>query len=130
MKRVFILLIITLAGSSFTPGNYEVNVVSYSSIKTFDILSGNIVYESTILAVFDESKIEWQESNGVLRKRYAVQEKIGSWSASSTNSRVVYEVKDGNANGTITMTKESGRTKVLIVMVYDEASSIELTIEE
>lgn len=92
---------------------------TWSSLKTFNINTGESVDETTTVTSYKKDHIVWKGSDNVVRYDFTVKETDGTWMNIGQPGSFTYEVDCNGKSGNITFEKTANDIRVRALLLTD-----------
>jgi hypothetical protein len=120
---IFILSTCLLQAQDITSSTLRWNLSSVFIIDTGE----TIEKKSSIVSFSDH--IEWRKEDGTLDYALTILEPNGHWTNVNTNGSIVFEVDKQGNRGTISFEKDTGGTRIRIMLLNgDKSEAFELSV--
>ncbi len=108
--------------------NIATTKLNWSSVATFNPMTGETVSEATQLFTTAGDSIQWKAPNGTLRYGSKILEVNGSWTDVSQAGSITYEVDSNGMRGVITLERSSDLKVRMMLTTATDPQAYELTI--
>jgi hypothetical protein len=130
MRKIIPILVLVFSVSILCVAqDVTIASIKWNSVQTFNTVLGMSLEEATDLITYGKAKIEWKNLDGSIRKSFQVVELVGDWIDIREVGQIVYEVKEGENSGTITLRKTPDEIIISITIVGDDVSLTQLKIQ-
>ena len=108
--------------------NLATTKLNWSSVATFNPMTGATVTEATQLFTTAGDSIQWKAPDGTLRYGSKILEVNGIWSDVSQPGSITYEVDSNGQRGVITLQRASDLKVRMMLTTATDPQAYELTI--
>ena len=116
----------------FSTGSQAQNIattkLNWSSVTTFNPMTGDTQSESTQLVTTAGDSIKWNAPDGTLRYGSKILEVNGTWTDVSQPGSITYEVDNNGLRGVITLQRDSNLKVRMMLTTNADPQAYELTI--
>jgi hypothetical protein len=97
--------------------NITTQTIRWQINQTQEVNAGKISEDPDQIVSYGTTKIEWQNSQGIVKKTFTISETNGSWTNVQNNGSILYEVSAGEQLGTVRIFRNSSELTIRITMI-------------
>jgi hypothetical protein len=116
MKK-YLLFILIVSGTGLYAQNITTQTLRWHVANTQEINTGRVSDDPDRIVSYGSTKIEWQNTSGVVKRTFTINETNGSWTSVLSNGSILYEVSEGERVGTIRIFRTSSELTIRITLL-------------
>jgi hypothetical protein len=120
MKTAIFLIMPLMSGIGLSAQNITTQTLRWNVATTQEINTGKHTESADQIVSYGNTRIEWQDPKGAVKKTFTITDINGSWTNVQSNGSVLYEVSIGEQQGTVTFIRTSGELTVRIILLKGE----------
>jgi hypothetical protein len=117
MKKSILLSILFLSGIGLYAQNITTQTIRWHINQTQEVNAGKISEDPDQIVSYGTTKIEWKNSQGIIKKTFTISETNGSWTNVQSIGSILYEVNAGEQLGTVRISRTSSELTIRITLI-------------
>jgi hypothetical protein len=110
------LVFCTLRGQDITTAN-----LTWHASNVNDVNSGEREFlDNEKLITYGSERIEWRKADGSIKYSYTINNVGGSWGNVKNNGSIVYQFKNGDQLGTVTLERSNNEIMIRVLLGKDD----------